>query len=731
MRTLFQIILLAGFILSSLPGIDCPLQAQQSQQERISALCDSGFVLLDREDHEAARMVFREALDINRNHPEALLGMGRAMLGQPDGALLALNYLRRAVEQAPENLEAHYYKAYAHTCLARNEVRSRSDGKAALDEIEIVLSVNPSHRNAWYLRGLVYRDVFQDYGEAIEAFRTQIEVYPEHAEARAECLKAAVDAGEWEDAIETGESVLSLDSVSWEVIPYLAAAYWKSDRLDESMEVFNRFFGLAPEEERNLYFDLVYVLTPEEAQEFSSLGDEGRQTYWNHYWRDRNPDPKTMVNERLLEHFMRVAFARKEFSKGKWPWDIRGDLYVRYGEPDVRAGRGRPYATDELIITDWEFFIKKRDLHEQMGLTRLMYTPGELFPDPYEDLLEEVNADGGGTPEQWFYTDRGIDFTFENPVMNGVFLIADGSWGLMEAMGRRMPVISEEEEKIEIFDPLLSAVTFRGEDGKTEMEYAIGLLPDHIGSFRSMTGEHNFIEAQIDLFTPDWLPAGETTEQIRTIAARPQFEIRGNPVLVHNVTLSADPGDYLVSVLVMEPETGVRATVEEEMTFPDYSGDDLMISDILPAARIAEVGQGRSGRFIRGDLEVIPLPGRTLGMDQPLFIYFEIYNLVRDRFGGTRYRIEYAVSESASDDGALKRLFQGLGAMVGIRGRRSVLSSEFSRTGVQNDEQSHLEIDLSALPHGIYDLMVTITDQVSGQVVSKILTVRTLPPIPE
>ena len=156
-----------------------------------------------------------------------------------------------------------------------------------------------------------------------------------------------------------------------------------------------------------------------------------------------------------------------------------------------------------------------------------------------------------------------------------------------------------------------------------------------------------------------------------------------------------------------------------------------MISDILPAARIAEVGQGRSGQFIRGDLEVIPLPGRTLGRDQPLFIYFEIYNLLRDRFGGTRYRIEYAVSESTSDDGSLKRLFQGLGAMVGIRGRRSVMSSEFSLTGTMNDARSHLEIDLSALPHGIYDLMITITDQVSGQVVSRVLTVRTLPPVPE
>jgi len=314
--------------------------------------------------------------------------------------------------------------------------------------------------------------------------------------------------------------------------------------------------------------------------------------------------------------------------------------------------------------------------------------------------------------------------------MSGNYLVSIGSGPLVAALELHIPVISEIEESIEVFDPLQSAVTFRGQGGSTEMEYAIGLLPDHIGPFRSVSGEHAIVEAQIDLFTPEWRPAGTTTEQIRVFDARPQFTIRGNPVLAHNVTLSASPGDYLVSILVMETVSGVRALAEERVSFPDYSGDDLMISDIMPAARITEVRPGQTGRFIRGDLEVIPLPGRMLGKDQPLFIYFEVYNLARDGFGATRYRIEYSVSESTSDDGALRRLFQNLGALVGISGRPAVLSSEFLQQGIQNDIRTHLEIDMSAVPDGIYDLIVTITDQVSEQTASQVLKFRTLPPIP-
>ncbi len=342
-------------------------------------------------------------------------------------------------------------------------------------------------------------------------------------------------------------------------------------------------------------------------------------------------------------------------------------------------------------------------------------------------------ADGGGTPEVWLWVERGIDIKFDNPVMNGQYLIDEALdyAPMVEAMERRMPSISEEEEKIETFDPFQLAVSFRGKGNTTELEYVIGILADDFGPFRSATGEYAFINVKVDLFSPAWEHAGSTTFGIQRYLTIPHVTVRGNQMFIHNTRLEVDPGEYTVSILVLDPETGIRATVEEHLTLPDYSGDDLMMSDILPAARISEVGPGRSGRFIRGDLEVIPLPGRTLGMDQPLFIYFEIYNLLRDRFGSTRYSIEYAVSESTSDDGSLRKLFQGLGAMVGIRGRRSVLSSEFSRTGVQNDERNHLEIDLSALPHGIYDLMITITDQVSGQVVSKVLTVRTLPPVPE
>jgi len=46
----------------------------------------------------------------------------------------------------------------------------------------------------------------------------------------------------------------------------------------------------------------------------------------------------------------------------------------------------------------------------------------------------------------------------------------------------------------------------------------------------------------------------------------------------------------------------------------------------MPAADVQEVGRGREGRFVKGEYEVLPLPGGTIYRDQPLYIYYEIYN---------------------------------------------------------------------------------------------------------
>ena len=52
------------------------------------------------------------------------------------------------------------------------------------------------------------------------------------------------------------------------------------------------------------------------------------------FWAGRDPAPATAANERWIEHCRRVAYAREHFGEHEFPWDARGEVYVRYGRPD-------------------------------------------------------------------------------------------------------------------------------------------------------------------------------------------------------------------------------------------------------------------------------------------------------------------------------------------------------------------------------------------------------------
>ncbi len=59
------------------------------------------------------------------------------------------------------------------------------------------------------------------------------------------------------------------------------------------------------------------------------------------FWLSIDPTPMQQPNERLLEHWERITFARKNFTKNfssAYGTDDRGLIYVRYGKPDRKHG---------------------------------------------------------------------------------------------------------------------------------------------------------------------------------------------------------------------------------------------------------------------------------------------------------------------------------------------------------------------------------------------------------
>jgi hypothetical protein len=107
-------------------------------------------------------------------------------------------------------------------------------------------------------------------------------------------------------------------------------------------------------------FALWHILDTEEFKEYISLASDFDKNEWRRkYWKRKDPTPTTKENEIEQEFQRRIDFSRNNFAEFwnylsfkylpdqhmrlGWPhapWDARGELYIKYGDPDFRSIEG-------------------------------------------------------------------------------------------------------------------------------------------------------------------------------------------------------------------------------------------------------------------------------------------------------------------------------------------------------------------------------------------------------
>jgi len=159
---------------------------------------------------------------------------------------------------------------------------------------------------------------------------------------------AKVDAGEIEKALSFWmDSVESLDQPDYR-IGYNFIKLVAENELKEYYEDASSIYlwglggeGVSEEEAKLLEKDLFY-LSPligqrEERDIKREIDDRSPQAYSMLYefWRELNPTPADSYNERLLEHWERVAYALTNFdTSSRTHYDDRGHKFIKYGAPD-------------------------------------------------------------------------------------------------------------------------------------------------------------------------------------------------------------------------------------------------------------------------------------------------------------------------------------------------------------------------------------------------------------
>jgi GWxTD domain-containing protein len=529
---------------------------------------------------------------------------------------------------------------------------------------------------------------------------------------------------------------------------------------EEALAAFEQYISLQPAKARSVFHDISIVAGPDDVLAYRNTPPEEREAFLRRFWLKRDPFQTSGGAMRRVEHYRRVWRAMTLYGEIKWPFDARGRVFVRYGKPDWKSNwrqinaqvplnvqrvqeklafqlygkRGHnmnfigpvyPIRSDRsaeraLSNTDWRTSHQPVPGPEEIDVGLTYYKPVTTAMD-YSKVGWEV----------WIYADigNGLEVVFTDELYSGIYDFApeptpDG-YDLNElAMQRQGPIRSlisrlpnlapgarvariskdlPERYDLSHLDPMefyYEALTFRGSNGEADLQLNLGLPLDNV----LVKGDRDTtvtLDRRIALIE-------NRTEQVRTTRDRLKVRISAGTgrglLAVDRVDLTAPPGAYRLALQMSRLNTNRLQAYHQEVEVPDYDSGRLLLSDLQVAYRVVEAGTDADPKSVRGKWQISAAPSRAFRAGDPVYVYFEIYNLARDSFGNTRYEVGYEVRRGRKKLKTLAR--KGSGEMVTV---------SYQQVGTSPDESDYVELDLRKGKPGRYRVKMTVKDLVSRQ----------------
>ena len=245
----------------------------------------------------------------------------------------AIKYFRSASQADRGYVEAYYNLAQTY--------REIGDTKE-LDTYKKLAKLDPDHFDVWFQIGRIYKSRgvgrVQNSQKAEAAYRRQLNINRHHLGAKLQLAQVLKESGRTDEAVVMLKAVADTPNAQQRLaLLELAEVYLRARDHDLLEPLLHAYVEGLPLNEQAAYHDLSLVVIGDELARFQATPVDERKAQSESFWASQDPAPVTEANERWIEHCRRVAYARENFGKFRFPWDVRGDVYVRYGEPDHRS----------------------------------------------------------------------------------------------------------------------------------------------------------------------------------------------------------------------------------------------------------------------------------------------------------------------------------------------------------------------------------------------------------
>ena len=686
---------------------------ERSPEDAI-AMCSLGYFYLEQNEIDQAKNWLQKADRKQKRFLEARNGLALAILRTPKQKTRAQKLFEEIISIDRNYGAAWYNLSITHLSLASSDL---------FYVLKKTAKRFPKHHDAHFKLGACYERSHY-YEEAVTHYIDQLKVNPNHTRAQFYAARAAVElihpGKAWPD-IPNFEMAVKTDPKTF--LPLQAEVYLSQKAYKKAEANYVDFFNLLSPAKRNLYEDISLVANRTELQTLEKLPPPDQDQFLKRFWQMKNPTPTSTTNPRKLEHYRRVHYAQLNYSEGKYPWDRRGEVYIRFGHPEHRTW------SDHMIMeTDPAVVSVKKRINE-----RVLNKPGAIEELENTSFIGTSSLGVWGRPifpienlskwEAWIYTEvnGGIEVAFVDNVVNFSYDYPElptytdlrefwrdrSAFTVVETAISKAPSIYTHEYGGEALRAHYSTADFRASDGESGLEIYLGVDWADMKletKGRDKCGKVDWVTV---LYNSEMTPVYRDSNQTEGCIPG-SFKPSKGTLLIDQLRVDLKPGMYFLGLEVRDHNAKKVQFFRDSIQVETYNETKLAISD-LEVASTTEPRNVREGKFAKGDLQVIPLPSHAFKKNQSVYLYYEVYNLKRNEYGQTNYRVEYSFKSKGKN--AALRLLKGVGKLAGLTRSSGEIRMSYDHQGNQPWEPIYIALDkVAASGKGLMEVTVQITD---------------------
>lgn len=451
------------------------------------------------------------------------------------------------------------------------------------------------------------------------------------------------------------------------------------------------------------------IATPGEVAAFNKLKtNEERENFIEYFWRRRDPNPETEVNEYREQYYERIAYANEHFASGIPGWKTdRGRIYIRWGKPDsveshpAGGSYDRPSYEGGGTITTYPFetwfyrhldgvgdgieieFVDRtstgeyriaRDFDEKNAMATV---PGV---NPNRTEVSYMREQDNPLVRQGILKDLETAPRVNNDLLRTIIdspQIDNGPLGV----DLRIDFFRQSDDRV------ITTFTVQADNKDLSFVDSGGLQTAKInilGMVTAVSGKRSGI-------FEDAVTTNSTTEELTSAKSRKS---------VYQKAVALAPGNYKIDLAVRDVESGNKGVVRMGFAVPKYQDGKIGTSTLILASKLRSTTDNDIGQpFVIGGTKVIPNLGGVFRRGQEVGVYMQVYNAGVDQ---TTLRPSVDVEYILLKDG--KQIYHQPEDWTGLSdsGQRLVLAKL---------------LPTEKLAVGDYEIKVTVKDRTNGEIV--------------